>query len=348
MQNMNSLTPSSTHHPARHAAIGLWLASILWPAILPAADAQTPPASEKPAPTVVAPAAPAAQNRRPRETTFPAIASEQWRGPRLADGQPDISGLWSNTIGNHGNLEDPQGGVIGEARRTPLGPREQRAPSRVSDPADGKFPFQPWAKEKVDQFRVGFHNPTYPGHVEPNARCAPGGVPKSLYWHGYDIQQYPGYVLFVFDNGSRIIHLDHKPHLPSKLKLWNGDSRGHWEGNTLVVDVANHNGKALFGRSGEFVSEHARIQEKYIFDKSGKRFNYVATFDDPTVYTRPFTITIPAIKYTEAEESDGWNLEARWAKHDGKAQILEHDERICHENNGGFGLGSTETTSPAK
>jgi hypothetical protein len=199
--------------------------------------------------------------------------------------------------------------------------------------------------EKVKEFRVGFHNPTYPGHIEPNARCAPGGVPKSLYWHGYDIQQYPGYVLFVFDNGSRIIYLDEKkPHLPENLKLWNGDSRGHWEGNTLVVDVTNHNGKALFGRSGEFISENGHAQEKYIFSNDGTRYNYVATFTDPTVYTRPFTVTIPAIKYTKAEESDGWNLEAHWATTSSKEQILEHNERICFENNNGFGMGATDVS----
>ena len=283
---------------------------------------------------------------RPREKSFPKIESAKWTGPKLEDGQPDIGGVWSNTISNHGNFEDPQGGVIGEPNRdgTPArdpGPRNNRAPSRVSDPSDGHIPFQPWAQEKVKEFRIGFHNPTYPGHIEPNARCAPGGVPKSLYWHGYDIQQYPGYVLFVFDNGSRIIRLDEKiPHLPENIKLWNGDSRGHWEGNTLVVDVTNHNGKAMFGRSGEFISENGTIKEKYIFSNDGTRYNYEAVFTDPTVYTRPFTVTIPASKWTKAEETDGWNLEAYWAKHDGKEQILEHNERICYENNGGFGLGS--------
>ena len=55
-----------------------------------------------------------------------------------------------------------------------------------------------------------------------------------------------------------MIHLDGKPHLPENVKLWNGDSRGYWEGNTLIVDVANNNAKARFGRSGEFVSEHAQ------------------------------------------------------------------------------------------
>jgi hypothetical protein len=317
--------------------------------------AEDPKAAQPQAKPEVQQAQPAAgqqqtRQRRPRDKSFPQIESGKWTGSRLADGQPDISGFWSNTIANHGNFEDPQGGVIGDPGRgagapKPPGPRNERAPSRVSDPVDGHVPFQPWALEKVKEFRVGFHNPTYPGHIEPNARCAPGGVPKSLYWHGYDIQQYPGYVLFVFDNGSRIIDLDEKkPHLPENVKLWNGDSRGHWEGNTLVVDVTNHNGKALFGRSGEFISENGHVQEKYIFSNDGTRYNYVATFTDPTVYTRPFTVTIPASKYTKAEESDGWNLEAHWATTSSKEQILEHNERICFENNNGFGMGAVDVS----
>ena len=65
-------------------------------------------------------------------------------------------------------------------------------------------------------------------------------------WHGYEIRQYPGYVVFLFDSGTRVIPLDGRPHLPATVKLWNGDSRGRWEGNTLIVDVANNNSKARF------------------------------------------------------------------------------------------------------
>ncbi|MFO7287346.1 MAG: hypothetical protein LOD94_12125 [Gammaproteobacteria bacterium] len=272
------------------------------------------------------------------ETSYPIIESGEWTGPRTRDGQPDISGHWSNTIANHNNFTDPQGGIPNDPNARPLGPREERAPSRVTDPPDGKLPLQPWAKKKVEEFRIGFHNPVYPGHVEPNARCAPGGIPKSLYWHGYEIAQYPGYVVFFFDNGTRIIHLDDKPHLPENIKLWNGDSRGRWEGNTLIVEVRNVNGKALFGRSGEFISENARILERYIFSPDGKRYNYVATFDDPTVYTRPFTVTIPARKWTEEDPATGWHFDVIDAKHDGDERIVEVFERVCVENNGGFGM----------
>ncbi|QSA95488.1 hypothetical protein [Methylococcus sp. EFPC2] len=310
----------------------------------------------KPVETAPAPQPQAQTPREPRiggpgieqERHFDKIAAGRWTGPKLPDGQPDVQGHWSNTIANHNNFTDPQGGIPNDPapNRRAKGPREERAPSRVSDPGDGQVPFQPWAAEKVKEFQVGFHNPTQPEYIEPLARCAPGGVPKSLYWHGYEISQYPGYVVFQFNSGTRIIHLDGKPHLPENIKLWNGDSRGHWEGNTLVVDVTNHNGKALFGRSGEFISENGHIQERYTFSNDGARYVYEATLTDPTVYTRPFTVTIPARKWTAKDKPNGWHFEVEPANYVGKAPlkepVLDRYERVCAENNGGFGLVAAE------
>ena len=275
-------------------------------------------------------------------TTVTPIASGPWRGKRVAGGQPDVEGHWSNTIANHNNWTDPQGGVPGDPapQRRVLPPRDQRAPSRVSDPADGQVPFQPWARARQEEFLKNFHNPEQPQYIEPLARCAPAGVPKSFTWHGYEIRQYPGYVLFLFNSGTRIIHLDNKPHLPANIKLWNADSRGHWEGNTLVVDVTNNNGKALFARTGEFASDQVHIVERYIFDPAGQRYNYVATITDPTVYTRPWTATIPARRWTEKDTPNGWHFETVINK-TGATPVLERDERICVENNGGFGNVAT-------
>lgn len=273
------------------------------------------------------------------ETSVPDIAPGDWNGPRLPDGQPDVQGHWSNTIANHNNFEDPQGGIIGDPnpRARPRTARAERAPSRVSDPADGHVPFQPWAAAKVAEFRAHFHDPVQPQYIEPLARCAPAGVPKSLYWHGYEIRQYPGHVLFLFNSGTRIVRLGNPAHLPASIHLWNADSRGHWEGNTLVVDVANSNGKALFGRSGEFASENAHIVERYTFSADNRRYNYVATIDDPTVYTRPFTVTIPARRWTIDDVPNGWHFETI-VNHDADGRpVLEHPERICVENNGPFG-----------
>jgi hypothetical protein len=294
----------------------------------------------------VAPALASAQDAAPRrigfESSYTDISSGKWTGPRTPDGQPDVQGHWSNTIAHHSNFTDPQGGVPGDPKppRRALEPRETRAPSRVTDPPDGQVPFQPWARARQQEFVANFHNPTQPQYIEPLARCAPGGVPKSFMWHGYEIRQYPGYVLFLFDSGTRIIHLDGKPHLDGKIKLWNADSRGHWEGNTLVVDVTNNNGKALFGRSGEFFSENAQVTERYVFAPDGQRYNYKATITDPAVYTRPWTATIPARRHTDPATADGWHYQVA-LNHAGKTPVVEHYERICAENNIGFGSVST-------
>ena len=280
-----------------------------------------------------------------RETSFVPTPIGEWTGPSLPDGQPDISGHWSNTIGNHNNLTDPQGpqGRNDEAPQNarqnarPVRLRNERAPSRVSDPPDGQVPFQPWAREKQQEFQKFLNNPIKPEYVEPFARCAPGGPTKSFLWHGYEIRQFPGYVLFLFDSGNRVIHLDGKPHLPANLKLWNGDSRGHWEGNTLVVDTTNNNSKARLGRSGEFVSENATIAERFIFDPNGDRFTYEATYTDPTVLTRAFTITIPNRRVTDKTPVDDWNNLTFPAKHAGDEPVIEAYERTCVEGNGNHG-----------
>lgn len=279
------------------------------------------------------------------EKTVPVIAEGAWTGPRLPDGQPDVSGFWSNTISNHSNFTDPQAGPPGEPSAAAKLPRDQRAPSRVSDPADGQIPYLPAARALQEDFAKNFPNPVKPRYIEPLARCAPAGVPKSFMWHGYEVRQYPGHVVFLFDSGTRVIKLDGSPHLPPQIKLWNGDSRGHWEGNTLVVDVTNNNGKALFGRYGDFMSENATVAERFVFDPAGQRFNYVATFTDPTVYSRPWTATIPARRFTAADTPDGWHFDLKPVNQPGKPLRYEHAERICAENNGPFGGGAVGVPS---
>ncbi len=304
-------------------------------------DASSTPAAPQAPKAPQAPRAPqASAGLGPRwEKTVPKIASGKWTGKRLPDGQPDVQGDWSNTIANQNNFTDPQGGIPGDPDRRgrPLGPRDQRAPSRVSDPADGQIPYQPWARAIQQRLQANFFNPVRPEYIEPLDRCAPAGIPKSFYWHGFEIRQFPGYVLLLFNSGHRIIQLDGTPHLPASMKLWMGDSRGHWEGNTLVVDVSNLNSKARFGRTGNFASENVHVVERYVFDNNGRRFNYVATFDDPTVYTRAWTATIPMRRFTVADRPNEWSYEVLTANAPGRPPLADHYERICQENNGGFG-----------
>jgi hypothetical protein len=280
------------------------------------------------------------------ETRVVNVEPGEWTGPRLADGQPDIEGHWSNTIGNHDNFTDPQGGIPGDEAGAGGGgaaaigtvkANKERAPSRVSDPPDGQLPFQPWARAKQQELLEHFFNPTKEEYVEPLARCAPAGPTKSLTWHGYEIRQYPGYVLFIFGSGTRIVHLDGKPHLPANIKLWNADSRGHWEGNTLVVDVTNNNAKARLARTGEFTSDQVHIEERYTFASDGQRFTYNAVYTDPTVFTRPFTVTIPSKRVIADSPQDGWHNETFRVNDPSGKRDIESYEKICVESNDGHG-----------
>src|SRR5580704_17366541 len=134
---------------------------------------------------VIVSLAASAQNLRGwREASFVPTPKGEWTGARLADGQPDVSGHWSNTIGNHNNLTDPKGPLGSDDEAPPgnggqnarrLKPRNERAPSRITDPADGQIPFQPWARAKQQEFLKYLNNPIKPEYVEPFARCAPGG-----------------------------------------------------------------------------------------------------------------------------------------------------------------------------
>jgi hypothetical protein len=92
----------------------------------------------------------------------------------------------------------------------------------------------------------------------------------------------------------RIIPLDNRPHLPSQARAWVGDSRGRWEGNTLVVDTTNFNGKTGFqGSSGNLhlIERYTRIGPDLI--------DYTATVEDPTVWTKPWTMRNPLRRDTE-------------------------------------------------
>src|ERR1700722_3546744 len=122
---------------------------------------------------ILAPVGASAQGMRGwRETSFVPTARGEWKGPVLPDGQPDVSGHWSNTIGNHNNLTDPQGplGADDEAPRGQNGqvlqretkPRSARAPSRISDPPDGQIPLQPWALARQQEFLKYLNNPIKP------------------------------------------------------------------------------------------------------------------------------------------------------------------------------------------
>ena len=111
-----------------------------------------------------------------------------------------------------------------------------------------------------------------------------------LYNNNYQIVQSAGTIMILVEmvHDVRLIHMDGRPHLPSNIRQWLGDSIGHWEGDTLVVDTTNFTDKTRFRGSGEnlhVVERFTRVDDKTIL--------YKVTLDDPTSFTKPWTAEYP-------------------------------------------------------
>ncbi len=210
----------------------------------------------------------------PIASVTPAKAPANLR--RTADGKPDLAGLYQANAGgaNYGLEKHNSDGLSPGGRGV------------VIDPPDGKLPMQPWAvKELADRKK------DERGYDDPTAHCFVAGVPRSLYVPAaFYILQTPDYIVFLHERVAwRIIPLNSRPHLPGNMRLWQGDSVGHWEGDTLVVDTTNMNGKTWLNEAGEIVSYAEHVVER--FTPTGPdNIRYEATIADPVVYTRPWTI----------------------------------------------------------
>jgi hypothetical protein len=236
----------------------------------------------------------------------PAAAEKTSSLPRMPDGQPDIQGFWANQgrrLSTY-NVEE-----AANATHVLLSGVQTDSSSLIVDPADGKIPYPPWARAKRTEIFENHTNLTKWEYVDPHTRCFLSGVPRSFYQGTFQILQPPGYIVILqeFNHGSRIIALDGRPHVGGDIKLWMGDSRGHWEGNTLVVDVTNNNDKTWFDIVGDFHSEALHISERYTF-VNPDTIAYEATFDDPKVYTRPFKMALTFGRNVRGEEARSYEL----------------------------------------
>jgi hypothetical protein len=215
----------------------------------------------------------------------PAQRPQPWKAPdsvrRTADGKADLNGFWEADGGganygleahppSAGNLTPPGRGVI-------------------SDPADGKLPFQPWARDE----RLDRETPVR-GYDDPTAHCFPAGVPRSVYVPvPFHLIQTPDTIITLHERTSwRVIAFNRTRHLPDTMRLWQGDSLGRWDGDTLVVDTTNFNGKTWGSEVGDVFSHAEHVTERFK-PVDADTIQYEATITDPLVYTRPFTISMP-------------------------------------------------------
>lgn len=241
----------------------------------------------------------------PLETdAFHACALEAIRTfepPRTAEGVVDFGGYWrSETNGAAYNIEPAEGGFAVPA-----------TPGVIIDPLDRRIPYQPWARERRDELVTD-------GYNDPQAHCAPSGSPRKNFTnYGWKIIQPAGYVVFVYESmhDYRVIPTDGREHLPSAIRLWHADPVGHWEGNTLVVDYRNANGRNWFDMSGNFQSENIHVVERYTM-VDHNTIHFQATIDDPTMYTQAWTLVIPFVRNTE----EGY-YQIEYACHEGERDL---------------------------
>jgi len=206
------------------------------------------------------------------------------RDRREANAETDVGRAYNEFWFERGNK------VVG-TRRTSL----------IVDPPDGRIPpLMPEAQKRADAARVYARQHPADGPEDRGLpeRCLlwPTAGPPMLpggYNNNYQIIQSPGYVVILVEmiHDVRIIPLDGRPHLGSSVRQWMGDSRGHWEGKTLVVDTTDFNGKARFRGA----DEKMHLTERFT-RADPDTLLYEFTVDDPTAFTKPWSAQVPMRK----------------------------------------------------
>ena len=233
-------------------------------------------------------------------TAGQAPAARRGNLPRLADGHPDMQGHWiSDAIGAAHSVEDgrdPDADTI-------QGRVDERNPSVIIDPPDGRIPYQPAAAARRNELLADIFTPTRPEHVDPHVRATLDGVPRNNYVPGgMQIGQVAGNVIILYESNHayRVIPTDGRPHVGEGVKLWMGDSRGRWEGGTLVVDVTNFNTDTWLDAHGTFHSDALHVAERWTM-ASPDRIDYEVTIEDPKVFTRPWKMSMPLYRRVEKD-----------------------------------------------
>lgn len=219
----------------------------------------------------------------------PAATAKPWSPARLPDGQPDVQGegFWSADIGTD-EADDIEKGS--DALHAKMAGRPVLPSDMIVDPTDHTIPYTSAAQAIKNRRFANRHNPSLQLR-DPIFRCLLAGVPRFEFLQPFRIIQNPGYVLFLYqyEHAFRVITLDGRPHLEENIKLWRGDSRGRWEGNTLVVDVTNNNALTWIDQAGAYHSDALHVLERFAF-VDANTINYEATLEDPKAYTRPWKI----------------------------------------------------------
>jgi hypothetical protein len=212
-----------------------------------------------------------------------ASGAEAYKAPRTADGKADLNGIWQALNTANWDLQEhaARPGVVvalGAAGAVPAG---------LSVVEGGEIPYLPAAAAKKKE---NFENRLT---ADPEIKCYLPGVPRATYMpYPFQIVQTPQFILMAYEfaGAARTIYMDKAP--PNPVDSWMGHSVGHWEGDTLVVDVTRLNEETWFDRAGNFHSDALHVVERYTPLSAGA-LTYDVTIEDPKVFSRPWKMSMP-------------------------------------------------------
>jgi hypothetical protein len=218
--------------------------------------------------------------------------------PMTSYGKPDLTGMWRAQVRG----QDIQ--AVDEAESKLYGGWAVME-SIIVDPPDGVIPYQPWAQAQRPKNIEHF--------LSQGAACLPTPVQRWIYSPvtvtGHRVFQRPNQIVFSMErlHTFRIVPLDGRPHLPPNIRLWRGDTRGRWEGNTLVMETTNLNDFGWWDHQGSMASEDMTMVERITY-VDADTMHYQATFADPKLFTRPWTM-VQAMRRLYATGMDFVELE---------------------------------------
>jgi hypothetical protein len=213
-----------------------------------------------------------AQSTAPASATRSGSTAVAAAIPRTEDGKPDLSGIWQVLAPIASDIEPHQA--------------REGVPASQGIVVGGDIPYQPWALEKRKE---NFANRAT---ADTEANCFLPGVPRLTYMpFPFQIVQTPELFLMLHEYARAIrhIHTNGTEHPRGPIEWWLGDSRGKWDGDTLVVDTVHFTNQTWLDRSGNFHSDALHVVERFTPD-GADHITYRATLEDPKVFTRPWDI----------------------------------------------------------
>jgi hypothetical protein len=218
-------------------------------------------------------------------------AAEREDRPQRISGHPNLNGLWQALNTANWNLEAHSAADLDGFWR--LGALAA-IPAGQSVVVGGEIPYRPDAVAQREANRAAWPE------ADPETHCYMPGIPRAAYMpYPFEIVQGDGDVmLFVysFATANRPVFMGGGGEAP--VDMWMGHSNGHWDGDTLVIDVNSNSDKTWLDRSGNYHSAAMKVTERYsLVDEN--HLQYEATIDDPQVFTRPWTIRMPLYRVVD-------------------------------------------------